>query len=79
VTTINATEGPAYGVALLAMVGTGAYATVPQACDAIKVTEELQPNDHSRQGYEQYYGVYRRLYSDLKPEFENIARIKVSN
>ena len=30
----NATEGPAYGVALLAAVGTGAYKTIVEACQA---------------------------------------------
>ena len=34
VVTINATEGPAFGVAILAMVGTGRYGTVAEACDA---------------------------------------------
>ena len=32
--TLNSTEGPAFGVALLAQVGTGGFATVPEACDA---------------------------------------------
>ena len=32
--TLNSTEGPAFGVALLAQVGTGGFASVPEACDA---------------------------------------------
>ena len=71
VATVNAKEGPAYGVALLAMVGTGAYGSVPQACEAIKVTEELQPVAASRAAYDRCYDLYRRLYSDLKDEFPN--------
>jgi xylulokinase len=73
VTLVNATEGPAYGVALLAMVGTGAYATVPQACEAIKVTETLHPVDTQKTVYDRAYGVYHRLYSDLKSEFPFMA------
>ncbi len=32
--TINAEEGPAYGVALLAGVGTGVWSSIEEACDA---------------------------------------------
>ena len=32
--TINAEQGPAYGVALLAAVGAGAYKNIQQACSA---------------------------------------------
>ena len=32
--TLNSTEGPAFGVALLAQVGTGGFKSVPEACDA---------------------------------------------
>ncbi len=74
VATINAQEGPAFGVALLAMVGTGAYKTVPEACAAtIKATQELPPNEQARMVYERYYGEYRRLYPALKGEFVRIA------
>ena len=40
--TLNSTEGPAFGVALLAMVGAGAFASVPEACDAtIRLAEQM--------------------------------------
>ena len=32
--TLNSSEGPAFGVALLAQVGTGGFRSVPEACDA---------------------------------------------
>ena len=45
VVTINAEEGPAYGVALLAAVGAGAFKNVEEACDAtIRVVKETPPN-----------------------------------
>ena len=45
VVTINSQEGPAYGVALLAGVGTGVWSSVKQACkQAINVTEKKRPN-----------------------------------
>jgi xylulokinase len=65
---INAQEGPAFGVALLAMVGTGAYRSVPEACEAtIRVTEERQPDSIQKQEYEAVYQRYRKLYPTLKP------------
>ncbi len=76
VATINTQEGPAYGVALLAMVGTGAYQSVPEACAAtIKVTEELAPNDANRQTYDGLYAEYQRLYPALKDEFRRIGKL----
>jgi xylulokinase len=70
VATINAQEGPAYGVALLAMVGTGAFASVPEACAAtIKVTEELSPAAGTRQAYDRIYAEYHRLYDVLAETF----------
>lgn len=64
---INAQEGPAFGVALLAMVGTGAYRTVPEACAAtIRVTEERQPDAKQKKEYASIYERYRKLYPTLK-------------
>src|ERR687895_172049 len=49
----NATEGPAYGVALLAGVGTGAWESVEEACRAsIKQTEKVAPNKKLAATYE---------------------------
>lgn len=60
---INALEGPAFGVALLAMVGTGAYHTIAEACTAtIMVTEEIQPTSELQKRYETIHGEYRQLY-----------------
>jgi xylulokinase len=74
VATINATEGPAFGVALLAMVGTGAYASVPEACAAtIRVTEELQPDEEAKKRYDLLHAQYQRLYPALREEFRRMA------
>jgi xylulokinase len=71
---INAQEGPAYGVALLAMVGTGAYHSVPEACAAtIKVTEELSPQPKVQRAYDQVYQEYHRLYPTLADTFHRLA------
>jgi len=72
---INSQEGPAYGVALLAMVGAGVYKSVPEACSAIRVTEETLPHEPTRKLYDRYYGQYRRFYDVLAKEFRNIAAL----
>jgi xylulokinase len=65
---INTQEGPAYGVALLAMAGTGAYKNVPEACAAsIKVTEEIAPQPAEVKRYQGIYEQYQKLYGALKP------------
>jgi xylulokinase len=72
----NATEGPAYGVALLAGVGTGAWKTVEEACRAsIEQTEKIKPNAKWAALYERHYRVYDKLYGDLKNRFAEIASL----
>ena len=72
----NATEGPAYGVALLAGVGTGVWSSVEQACRAtIKTTKKIATNKKSAAFYDRYYGVYHKLYGDLKDRFPEMAAL----
>ncbi|MEW6356317.1 MAG: xylulokinase [Planctomycetota bacterium] len=74
VCTINASEGPAYGVALLAGVGTGAYGSVEQACEAtIKVVTETRPDADSSKSYARFYPIYQQLYRSLKDDFDRIT------
>jgi len=71
----NATEGPAYGVALLAGVGTGVWNSVEEACKAsIKPAARISPNKKLTAVYAPYYDVYRKLYDDLKDRFAEIGR-----
>jgi len=66
----NATEGPAYGAAILAGVGIGAWTSVEEACAAcIHQTQRLNPNRKSADFYDRAYAVYRQLYGDLKDRF----------
>ncbi|HUG90198.1 MAG TPA: FGGY-family carbohydrate kinase, partial [Planctomycetaceae bacterium] len=76
VVTINAAEGPAYGVALLAAAGTGAYKDVVEACGAtIRVTGSTSPDAKARRVYSQAYPIYGKLYRSLKDDFREIAGI----
>lgn len=66
--TTNATEGPAFGAALLAGVASDVYASVPQACEqTVRIVERTEPQAQYRQAYAQAYEVYRALYPVLKP------------
>ncbi|MCD4699982.1 MAG: xylulokinase, partial [Phycisphaerae bacterium] len=75
--TVRTEEGPAYGAAILAAVGTGRYASVPQACRTIvKTTQTIKPDPAARRAYARYYRQYRRLYPALKDEFPRIAKLR---
>ena len=76
VCTINASEGPAFGAALLAQVGTGGFANVAEACDAtIKVVETTRVEPSAKATYERAYPIYRKLYRDLKDTFREMANL----
>ncbi len=76
VATINAQEGPAYGVAILAGVGTGVWKNVPQACKAvIHETEKLKPNRKLAKLYAKHHEQYQALYASLEKNFDAIAAL----
>ncbi len=67
VVTLETQEGSAYGAALLALVGTGAFATVPEACAAvIREVSSTQPNAADVATYERGYAAYDSLYPALR-------------
>jgi xylulokinase len=70
----NAEEGPAYGVALLAAAGTGAYKNVVEACTAtISNISSTPANRKNKSLYNRYYPEYQRLYQSLKEDYEIIS------
>jgi xylulokinase len=70
VVTVNTTEGAAYGAALLAGVGNGTWASVPEACDAcIEVTGRHRPAGDAVAVYRRRYPLFRELYERLEPMF----------
>ena len=67
-------EGSAYGAALLALAGTGAYGSVPEVCQAaIHELDSLQPRAAMARVYASGYQVYRSLYPALKPIYGMIG------
>ena len=76
VSTINAEEGPAYGVALLAAAGTGAYKDVVEACNAtIRVVDTTPVQQATRRQYNRVYPQYGQLYQSLKHDYARIAQL----
>ncbi len=72
---LEAEEGPAYGVALLAAVGAGAFENIQQACaQAIQVAEHL-PHDPQRTAlYDRLFELYRALYPALRETFHALGQ-----
>jgi xylulokinase len=72
--TVNTTEGAAYGAALLAATGRGAFADVESACAAvIQATGSTEPGP-GRGVYQDLYPLYRDLYPALRATFNAVAR-----
>jgi xylulokinase len=72
--TLETQEGSAYGAALLALVGTGAYASVTEACRAtIRETDSVSPRAATAEFYSRAHRVYQALYPVLKPIYGQIA------
>ena len=77
VVTINAEEGPAYGVALLAAVGGGAFKNVVEACGAAIRTIDATPTDRkAKKYYDAGFPLYQGLYASLKGDFKKIAQLE---
>lgn len=77
VVSINAEQGPAYGVALLAAVGAGAFKNVEEACAAtIRVTKETPLDRQAKRYYDRGFPLYQGLYRSLKDDFKRIAALE---
>lgn len=74
--TINAEQGPAYGVALLAAVGDGAYKNIEEACKAtISVVGKTAPNKNAIKTYDRLFPIYQGLYGSLRDSFQAIGQL----
>ncbi len=73
VTAGGTTEGAAYGAALLAGVGTGAWKDVISACKAcVKITGRTLPDPAQAGTYQKTYLLFDELYPALKSSFERM-------
>ncbi|MFK7737864.1 MAG: xylulokinase [Pirellulaceae bacterium] len=75
--TINAEQGPAYGVALLAAVGAGQFKNIEEACKAtIEVVKKTPPKKPAVRTYNKLFPIYQSLYGSLKETFDELASVK---
>jgi xylulokinase len=67
VVTVEAEEGAAYGVALLAGVGAGAWNSVDAACEAVvRIRDQVEPDEQSKELLARQYKSYQKLYPALR-------------
>jgi xylulokinase len=68
---VAAEEGAAYGAALLAGVGAGAWASVDQACESVvRVASRISPNKKDSRTLHDVYRRYRDIYPALRQILE---------
>lgn len=73
--TVNTTEGAAFGAAILAAVGAGAWPDVPSACrELVHMVDTIVPTPEGIAVYERLYPVYRGLYDSLQGTFSALAK-----
>lgn len=74
VVTVNSSEGPAFGAALLAGTGVGVYASVSEAAArTVRPTSSTLPQAAAVDRYNSLYALYARLYPDLRDGFHALA------
>jgi xylulokinase len=74
VLTAFADAGPAFGAAVLAGAGTGVWASIAEATDAlVQMTGETAPDPVLSGVYARYHRVYDSLYPALAGSFHNLT------
>ena len=70
---VKTEQGPGYGGAILAMVGTGAYKNVDEACEKlIEISSSVYPESELTELYDKKYQHFRKIYPALKEFFSEI-------
>jgi xylulokinase len=67
VATVEAEEGAAYGVAMLAGVGVGVWSTVDDACaKVVRTRDKVEPTTEGKEILNLQYETYKKLYPALR-------------
>ncbi len=70
---LSVEEGPAYGAAILAMVGFGEYKTVSEATQKLIETKQtIMPDEKIAKEYDKKYQYFTTIYPALKKVFNNV-------
>lgn len=76
VKTVASKEGPALGVGILALTGSGVYSSVQEACaNIIKADKVQSPIEENIPKYEKYYQLYREIYPAIKEQCQKLASL----
>jgi xylulokinase len=76
---VEAEEGAAYGVAILAGVGAKHWSSVDEACDAVvRVARRIAPQPQAAALMQSNYRTYRRIYPAVRAIFESSGAIQPS-
>ncbi|UJF31603.1 xylulokinase [Paenibacillus hexagrammi] len=73
VVTVNSTDGPAYGAAIMAASGV-LQEDITTLCEKwIQVVDRMEPIAENHNRYNSYYQIYRKLYGTLKETFHELS------
>lgn len=76
--TVKTEQGPGYGGAILAMVGTGAYSSVDEACNSlVQVASEVNPQKELTELYNKRYNQFKKIYPALKDVFKEFSEEEI--
>ncbi len=76
VVSLKAEKGSAFGAALLATVGGGAYKSIEEACEAtIEVVSKTNFDKEAAKTYQRGFSIYQDLYHSLKNDFKRIGQM----
>ncbi len=76
---LNISEGPSYGAALIALVGSGAAEDFEAAKGGkVKVIKEITPSENTKI-YDRFYPVFRQLYKSNKENFKLIKEALINS
>ncbi|MBE1441076.1 xylulokinase [Paenibacillus sp. OAS669] len=79
VVTVNSTDGPAYGAAVMAASGV-LQRDISDLCEQwIQVVDRVEPKPENQAQYEKYYEVFRTLYPTLKSTLHQLTDLASSS
>ena len=76
VVTLTQEEGPAYGEAILAGVGTGVFDDVRTAAKKLTGTDKrVSPVEEETMIYRKYHKIYQKVYDHLVSDFDDLYEV----
>ncbi len=67
--------GASYGDAFLAGIGVGCFSSTAEAARWVKIKSAIKPDPEAHARYEDYYQIYRELYTRNQPLMQRLTRL----